>query len=116
MTGQDALLTMRRAGRKPAFVFVVDGDSEYDKTRSSDWQREPNPFAEKHFAHLRVMATDVPEALDFRCVVGLRVLLMSERSEARGIRLFNAIKGESPSFLIADMGDEVLTHPEVFHG
>lgn len=116
MTGHDALLTMRRAGRKPSMVFVVDGDSEFDRIRSSDWQREPNLFAEKHFAHLRVMATDIPEALDFRCVVGLRVLLMSERTEARGRRLFNAIKGESPFFLIADIGDEVLTHPEVFHG
>lgn len=116
MTGQEALLKMRRAGRKPAFVFVVDGDSEYDRIRSGDWHVEPNPIAERHFAHLRVVATDVPEALDFRCVVGLRVMLMSERSEDRGRRLFNAIKGESPSFLIVDLGDEVLTHPEVFNG
>lgn len=116
MTGQDALLKMRRARRRPSFVFVVDGDHEYDIVRSGDWQREPNPFAGRCFAHLRVLATDLPEALDFRCLVGLPVHLLSERSDERGRRLFDAIKDASPSFLIAAIGDEVLTSPEVAHG
>lgn len=116
MTGQDALLAIRRAGRRPSAVFVVDGDSEFDRIRSSDWKREPNCFAGKHFAHLRVMASDVPETLDFRCVVGLRVHLLEARTETRGRRLFAAIKDASPAFLIADIGGEVLTYPEVVHG
>lgn len=113
MTGQDALLKMRRTRRRPVAVFVVDGDSEYDRTRAGDWQSEPNPFAQKAFGHIRVLANDLPEALDFRCLVGLHVVLQADRGDARAMRLFSAVKAAEPAFLIAVVGDEVLTFPEV---
>jgi hypothetical protein len=116
MTGQEALIQMRRAGSRPPFVFVVDGDSEYDRIRSGDWHVEPNQFAQRIYAHLRVLATDVPEALDLRCLVGLRVQLIADRTAERGHRLFEAIKAASPKFLIAEIGDAVKTYPEVIYG
>lgn len=116
MTGQEALIQMRRAGSRPPFVFVADSDDAYCIEAAATWHKEPNQFAQRIYAHLRVLATDVPEALDLRCLVGLRVQLIADRTAERGHRLFEAIKAASPKFLIAEIGDAVKTYPEVIYG
>lgn len=110
MTGHDALLKLRRSGLKPACVWVLDDDEPASAQIARDWHTEPNAFAQKLFAHIRLVAADVPEALDLRCVVGLQVHLTCDRGPARAKRVFNAIAAADPAFLIAVHGGEVWTH------
>lgn len=112
MTGHDALLKLRRAGMKPACVWVLDEDGPEAAQAARDWIKEPNAFAEKLFAHIQLTAADIPEALDFRPLVGLRVHMVCERGEARARRVFKALTAANPAFLIAEQGGEVWTHGE----
>lgn len=69
MTGHDEILAMRRAGSKPAFVWVTD----HAKVIPSDHT-------------VRIAPADVPEQLDLRFVVGTTVLVEGE-SQARVDRI-----------------------------
>lgn len=110
MTGHEPLLQMRRAGRKPACVWVLDDDSAETRTLASDWQTFPNAFSQKYHAHIRLNADDVPEAMDFRCLVGLQVHLSSSRGKARARRIFDAIAAASPDMVLAVQGDDFWIH------
>lgn len=110
MTGQQHLIALRRAGKKPACVWVHDDDWPMSKQGAREWHTQPNPFAGKVFAELQVSDTDIPETLDLRCLVGLQVHLMSDRGEERARRMFNAIASAEPALLVAVIGGEVLFH------
>jgi len=107
MTGHEPLLQMRRAGRKPACVWVHDDDTAATREMASDWQTFPNAFSQKYHAHIRLNADDVPEAMDFRSLVGMQVHMSSARGSDRAKRLFEAIKAASPSMVLAVQGDEM---------
>lgn len=62
MTGQDAILAMRRQGVSPGFVWVDDAP----KTVMDD------------AAHVCLDAHDVPEKQDWRFLVGLQVMVSGE--------------------------------------
>lgn len=110
MTGHDALLKLRRAGMKPACVWVFDDDSQVSIVAARDWHKEPNAFAEKLYAHIHLTALDIPETLDFRPLVGLRVHMNCDRGEVRARRVFDSLAAAKPAFLIAAQGGEVWTH------
>lgn len=112
MTGHEALLQMRRAGRKPACVWIADSDEPIFKAMAADWHKEPNPFAHKLFAHIQILETDVPEYLDLRCVIGLPVHLELTRDEKRAKRLFKAVTEALPSQVLASFGKQVWIYPE----
>lgn len=112
MTGHDQLLRMRRSGQKPACVWVVDDDSETGREQARTWHEVPNDFAGKFFAHIQLSESDVPEALDFRCVVGLRVHVECGRSVERSKRLIRALWDAKPSIVLAVVGKELI----VCHG
>jgi hypothetical protein len=58
MTGHDAILSMRREGRKPAYVWITDHE-----------QVAP------HFLTVRIQPADVPEQMDLRFLIGLTALI-----------------------------------------
>lgn len=110
MTGQDALLKMRRGGMVPDCVWVCDDDTAASVRSARDWHTQPNPFTGKLAAHIRLTATDIPETLDFRLLVGLRVHLTCHRSASRARRVFDAMAAAKPAFLIAAHDGEIWTH------
>lgn len=64
MTGHEHIVEMRRAGQRPAYVWLSD--------------------VRKHIPHeftVHVKPEDVPEHLDLRFLVGTTVLLESESAE-----------------------------------
>ena len=61
MTGQDAILAMRRSGKSPGYVWVDDGAPCLDDG-----------------AHVCLNAQDVPEQQDWRFLVGLQVMVSGE--------------------------------------
>ena len=87
MTGHEALQAMRRARRVPRCVWVTDGED----VRARDWHEEVNYSDLQRHAVIAIAADDIPEALDFRCVVGLQVHLSAERGQARAKRLHEAL-------------------------
>lgn len=61
MTGQDAILSMRRKGLSPGFVWVDDGAPCMDDGN-----------------HVCLEPRDVPEQQDWRFLVGLQVMVAGE--------------------------------------
>lgn len=116
MTGHEALLKLRRAGKRPACAWVVDSDDKLAVDMAMDWHKEPNPYAHKLFAHIRLKSDEVPEALDFRCLVGLEVHLECRRGRDRAQRLFKAISQANPALLMAAHSGEVWVHREEKNG
>lgn len=110
MTGHEQLIAMRRAGKRPACVWVWDDADPVSARAAREWQDNPNPFAGKLYAEIHLSETDVPEALDFRALVGMRVHLFNNRGADRARRVFKAISKAEPGFLISVVGDEVLIH------
>lgn len=110
MTGHDALLKMRRGGVVPDCVWVYDDDTAASVLSARDWHTQPNPFTGSLAAHIRLTALDIPETLDFRPLVGLRVQMVCSRDAARARRVFDSLAAANPAFLIAEVGGEVLTH------
>ena len=82
MTGHQQLLAMRRKGFKPAGVCVVDGGSIF----ASDWHEAPNSYDGQFHAEVQIDEHDIPEALDLRFLIGLSVVLVGERGDARARR------------------------------
>lgn len=109
MTGHEALQAMRRARRVPRCVWITDGED----VRARDWHEEVNLFDLQRHAVIAVAAADIPEALDFRCLVGLEVHLAAERGQARAQRLHAALIEAGASKVITTVHGEVpelITH------
>lgn len=109
MTGHEALQAMRRNSRIPRCVWVTDGED----ARARDWHEAPNMFDQQRHAVIAIGAADIPEALDFRCVVGLVVHLAAERGEARAKRLHAALVDAGASKVITSIHGEtvdLITH------
>lgn len=87
MNGHERLSAMRRANRVPRCVWITDGED----ARAGDWHEQINVVDEQRHAVIAIAAGDIPEALDFRCVVGLDVHLSAERGESRARRLHAAL-------------------------
>jgi hypothetical protein len=78
MRGHEAIIAMRKAGRRPAIVFLNDFPCD------TDWQKWGD--------HVTVdVSGEQPEWADLRFLVGLRVSITS-KSEKRAKRLFEACK------------------------
>lgn len=117
MTGADALRAMRRAtGQVPIAVWITDGD----EPRAQDWHQERNCCDGHYHAAIGLAPADIPEALDFRCVVGLEVHLSAERGEPRGRRLHAALIDAGAKRVItsihAETGINLLLHGVAEHG
>lgn len=110
MNGHEPLQAMRRVHRVPRCVWITDGDD----IRSRDWQEEPNAADQQRHAVISIAAADIPETIDFRCVVGLEVHLAAERGEARAKRLHAALIEAGAKRVLtsihADSGVELLIH------
>jgi hypothetical protein len=87
MNGHEPLLAMRRDRRVPRCVWITDGED----IRSRDWHEEVNYADQQRHAVIEISASDIPEALDFRCVIGLEVHLSAERGQERARRLHGAL-------------------------
>ena len=68
MRGHESLIAMRRKGHRPGMVFVWCGDDQLKEW--ADW-----PQASPHRAHIEVADSDQLAGLDWRCVVGMTVLV-----------------------------------------
>lgn len=91
MNGHQALINLRRSGKSVPAVYVTDGPvwASLDK----HW---PDPIKGSNFAHIRIEPSDVPEALDLRCVVGMLVHIEGDSSESRMKRLHDAFVAAKP--------------------
>lgn len=105
MIGMTPLIHMRQAGYRPSAVFVSDTD---DVQRAQTWQRAPNLFNRCWHAHIAIQAQDIPEGLDFRPLVGLKVHLVDARTNGRLKRLYKAILAAQPAYVIAVIDDKVF--------
>ena len=103
---------MRKERQVPRCVWVEDDDARMTRQMASDWHQEPNVVDRQMHAHLHIAETDIPESLDLRCVVGLKVHLSSARGEARQRRLFNALVEAGAREVIAVAGSEVWHHKQ----
>lgn len=87
MRGHEPILAMRKAGRRPAIVFLNDFPCDTDWSEWGD--------------HATVcVADEVPEALDLRFVVGLTVSILGDTIE-RVKRLAQACKDAGASTVAA---------------
>lgn len=101
MTGHENIVVMRRQGFRPSAVWVTDTDARHCVQTAKDWHREPASKTGELLPEVVLSATDVPEQLDFRFLVGLQVHASSHRSEERARRLFQAIQAYHPAVLVA---------------
>lgn len=79
MKGHEGIIQMRMKGQAPELVYLYDCP-----TTLTDWQ-------ETDMTPTVALNNELPEALDLRFLVGLRVSVSSP-SEDRAKRLFNACK------------------------
>jgi hypothetical protein len=83
MKGQEQIIAMRKAGKRPSFVFINDWECD------TDW--------EQHGDHATVSTFgDVVQLLDLRFLVGLKVSI-SSKSEIRAKALFDHCKAAGAS-------------------
>jgi len=108
MKGHEKIINLRMQGKVPELVYLDDFESAL-----ADWEdMGTNPVV--------TLTNDVPEALDLRFLVGLRVSVTS-RSEDRAKRLFNACKAAKAKWVGAshtEMHGEVAKTGwmELWHG
>lgn len=108
MRGQEPLLQMRRAGYLPCrTAWVTDSDSQLDAWFSRNWHRDRNEFNDQQDPHLHVDESDVPELLDFCCLVGMQVCLFGQRGDDRARRLFAAIRKAGAGLLVCARDEEI---------
>jgi len=91
MTGDLALIALRKTGVTPSGVWVSDSDDEYARVTGREWPMHREPVSKHLAAHIRIEASDIPEALDLRCVVGLTCHVHGDRGATRFDRLFDAL-------------------------
>lgn len=113
MRGHEAIIAMRKAGKRPSFVFINDYPCE------TDW--------EQHGDHATVStAGDVVQLLDMRFLVGLKVSI-SSTNEVRAKALFDQCKAAGVTCVGAAHIDKTVKpweqkgwadvwHKEVAHG
>ena len=110
MTGHQALLTMRRENRIPRCVWITDDDD----VRALNWHEEVNHADQQRHAVIALAKSDVLEALDFRCCVGLEVHVAGMRGSARATRVHNALIDAKARRVITSIYDaqgvQLLTH------
>lgn len=116
MTGHEPLQKLRRTGRKPACVWVMDDDAPISRSMANDWHTEANPFDSKVHAHIAINPDDIPEALDFRCLVGMTVHMECNRGKDRAKRLFDALVAAGPKVVMAVQGGDVWVKHGENHG
>jgi len=88
MKGHEKIINLRMQGKVPELVYLDDFESAL-----SDWEDlGTNPVV--------TLTNDLPEALDLRFLVGLRVSVTSQ-SEDRAKRLFNACKEAGAKWVAA---------------
>jgi len=111
MTGIEELRAIRRKGYKPEIVFVRDSDSKLAKECAKDWHEEPNCISGQAYAEIHLEASDVPQACDWRCLVGLLVIVDGTRGKSRLDRLASAILEVGPEkvIVVSNEGVEVST-------
>jgi hypothetical protein len=112
MTGERALIAMRRSGRNPAGVWVTDSDDTYARTTAREWPYHWDWKTRHHTAHLRFDANDIPEALDLRCVVGLNCHVATDRGATRFNRIFDALIAAGAAVVVGVHDDLVRMHPQ----
>ena len=110
MNGDQALKEMRRQHRIPRCVWVMDSDDHYAKETALTWCDHRNLFDRESHAHIQIEAHDMPEALDFRCVVGLECHLSGDRSASRNRRLYQALIEANAAKVVMVADGEVLIH------
>lgn len=115
MTGDRALIAMRRSGHNPAGVWVTDSDDRYSRTTAREWpehrfQKRGQP--DHHAAHIRIEANDIPEAIDLRCVVGLTCHVATDRGATRFTRIFDALIAAGAAVVVGVNNNEVRMHPQ----
>jgi len=83
--GSFPLVAMRQAGQKPAgFVWVSFGEF-----KEPDWNR----WANTQFSpELVVLPADPVDRLDFRCLIGLRVILFLSNYNDKAALLFERLQ------------------------
>lgn len=115
MIGHEPLQAMRRSGRVPRCVWITDGPD----IRARDWHAEPNCCDLEKHAVISLAESDIPEALDFRCLIGLEVHISAERGAGRAMRLHNAAV-EAEAALVAttihSAAPELVLHRAEVHG
>jgi hypothetical protein len=119
MTGDQALIAMRRAGANPYGVWVTDSDDEYSRATAREWPRHRDLKTGHQAAHIRLDANDIPEALDLRCVVGLTCHVATDRSATRFDRIFDALITAGAGIVVGVHNDQVRMHrreQETFNG
>lgn len=107
MTGIEELRAIRRKGYRPEMVFVRDSDSQLAKQCAKDWHEEPNCISGQAYADIHLEASDNPQACDWRCLVGLLVLIDGTRGKTRLDRLADAILGAGASKVIVVSSDGI---------
>lgn len=87
MRGHDSIIAMRKAGRRPAVVFLNDFRCDTDWPRFGD--------------HATVdVSADRPEMLDLRFLVGMTVSILGA-DEGRAKRLMDACKAAGAVRVVA---------------
>lgn len=112
MTGERALVAMRRSGRNPAGVWATDSDDAYARTTARQWPMHRHERTGHQAAHLRLDANDIPEALDLRCVVGLTCHVSTDRGPTRFTRIFDAFVAAGAAVVVGVVNNEVRMHPQ----
>lgn len=108
MRGQEPLLQMRRSGVLPsATAWVTDTECELDAWLSRNWHGAPNTATGHLEPCIHLDERDVPELLDFRCLIGLQVHLHCWRGDERAKRLFAAIRNAGPAALACARDNEI---------
>lgn len=92
MRGQEAILNMRRAGKKPSIVFVNDYPCD------TDWHE----YAEH--ATVQILPSETIDLLDFRFVVGMQVSVSGSTME-RAKAIARACKAAGAKTVGAGCGD-----------
>lgn len=108
MTGHQPLIAMRHDRRVPACVWLTDGPDP----SAGDWHMYLNCFDCRMHATISIAATDIPEALDLRCVVGLPVHVSGIRGESRVRRLHDAAVVAKARLVVTVLPNSILFHNE----
>lgn len=111
MTGMEALCELRsEQNAVPRAVWIIDGDDE----RADYWESLPNYVDRQLHAVVTIGPRDTPEALDFRCVVGLTVHIQGDRGAGRLRRLHQAVIEAKARIVVTSIAEhnniELLTH------
>lgn len=95
--GADALLKMRIAGQRPAAeVWVCVGDM-----REPDWWKWSNTA---DMPEILVRPEDPIDCLDLRCLMGLRVLLLTREWDGRAARVHERLEAYAAEIAVMSPG------------